>query len=415
MADAAYEAAVKNTFETKPLRTVLLIDDEFPTFADLVRGETDATKKKFAQKDRAFGLYEGFRKRRMICDVENQVAELEMDRFRKSDLIILDYHLGPGATDTDTSLRVLRDLSASKHFNTVIVYTAQSELDEVWLDIVATLSGGWTGVNLDGDALAHWDHLYDKNEIPDVNLDAVKQFAMRRRLRDLHPRVRSAVYGELVELGVPEDACDDIMKAMIDREMARRAGLYAKEPHQPTVGDYREGVHWIQAHNSFVSILQKERDSDADDGSERLMSFLNRALQAWRPNLFQILVSEIQNILELEALATADRLLGDPTTHTGLWYYLLETLGQIDPASNPNVKAPLLNVIDKVVDGIRRRLSTDEELLGLASRVLLGELRDAVGPRRRGRNRSSGDGHRGVTARAHKGYGDDVGRFLSAE
>jgi hypothetical protein len=35
MADAAYEAVVKETFQNKPLRTVLMVDDEFPTFADL--------------------------------------------------------------------------------------------------------------------------------------------------------------------------------------------------------------------------------------------------------------------------------------------------------------------------------------------------------------------------------------------
>ena len=44
MADVAYQAAVKETFETKPLRTVLMIDDEFPTFADLAHG-VDGSKK----------------------------------------------------------------------------------------------------------------------------------------------------------------------------------------------------------------------------------------------------------------------------------------------------------------------------------------------------------------------------------
>ena len=377
MADAAYEAAVKTTFETKPLRTVLLVDDEFPTFSDLVRGERPGDRN-FAQKDRAFGLYEGFRKRRMICDVENQVADLEIDRFRKSDLIILDYHLSTGSHDTETSIRLLRRLASSKHFNTVIVYTAQVDLNEAWLDLVATLSGGWTdpSAQLEGDARVHWERLNDENRLPGVSRNALMQFARRRSLRDLELEHRNAVQEELASVGVPAGICGELITAMMNREMRCRAGEYGKEPHLPTVGDYREEVRWIQTHNSFVCIVQKEADSFAEDKAERLMAFLGRALQAWRPNLFQVLVSEIQNILELEALCTADELLRDPTTHTALWYYLLETAGRVDPLSNPDVKAPLLSIVDKVVDGIRRRLTADEELLSVATDVFLGELRD---------------------------------------
>jgi hypothetical protein len=106
------------------------------------------------------------------------------------------------------------------------------------------------------------------------------------------------------------------------------------------------------------------------------MACLGQALLAWRPNLFQILISEIQNILELEALATEDQHLREPATQTALWYYLLDSLGQLDPASRPDVSAPLISIVDKVVDGIRRRLSSDGELLKLAGNALLGELRD---------------------------------------
>ena len=380
MADAAYEKAVETTFETKPLRTVLLIDDEFPTFSDLSRGETEENRKKFAQKDRALGLYEGFRNRHMICDVENEVAELKIERFRKSDLIILDYHLGPAGNDSETSIKLLRELSSSKHFNTVIVYTAESKLDEVWLDIMASLSGDWEDIiaNLEGDVLKHWGDLSDRDELPTASLDASKQYARRRRIRDLESQVLQAARQELANLGVPPAVCNDIVTATIHSEMGRRAGRYAREPHHPTVGDYQEGVYWIQTRNSFVCILQKNNDEDANDNSERLMSYLNRALLAWHPNLFQILVSEIQNILELEALATADELLRESTTHTALWCYLLEALGRIDPTSNPDVDAPLINIIDKVVDGIRRRVSTDGELLDVARKALLGELRDVA-------------------------------------
>lgn len=97
---------------------------------------------------------------------------------------------------------------------------------------------------------------------------------------------------------------------------------------------------------------------------------------AWKPNLVQIVVSEIQNILELEALASEDELLRDPVTHTALWYYLLEALGPIDPQALPDTRAAVMSVIDKIVDGLRRRLSSDTDLLNLTDRALIGELKD---------------------------------------
>lgn len=376
MADTTYEAAVKETFETKPLRTVLMIDDEFPTFADLARG---GEGKHFNQKERALALYEGFRLRQMICDVENHVDGVHTERFRKSDLIILDYNLGPSDPDNEKSIGILRRLASSKHFTTIVVYTANPDQDEVWLEILASLSGGWMDLpgNLAGDAQIHWERLFDEDKLPTATLKAVMEFAARRELRDLSGNTRKAAQDELVALGVPPSACGEIISAMIHRELARRAGKYAGEPRSPAVGGYANGNRWIQSRNSFIAILEKEDLTDDATDPAGIMACLGKALLSWRPNLFQILISEIQNILELEALATEDVHLREPATQTALWYYLLEILGPLDLSTSPDVKAPLMAVIDKIVDGIRRRLSSDSELIQLASDALLGELKDA--------------------------------------
>lgn len=377
MADAAYEAVVKETFETKPLRTVLMIDDEFPTFADLARGESDENRKRFRQKDRAVALYESFQRLHMICDVENVASDVRTDRFRKSDLIVLDYHLGPGGNDSDKSIQILRELSASKHFNTVVVYTAEPELNKVWLDVIANLSGGWTGLpaGLDGDSQLHWERLSDEDKLPEPSMDAMLAYAKRRTIRDLPPAVRQAAQKELIDLEVPAKNCGEIIEAMIHKSMTALS-KFASEPQRRAVGDCTSGSRWIQSGNAFVAILEKS-DLTADENDPAgIMACLRGALLSWRPNLIQILISEIQNILELEALATEDDHLRDPVTQTALWYYLLEALGPIDLAGSPDVTAPLMAVIDKIVDGVRRRLSSDPELLTSASQALLGELRD---------------------------------------
>ena len=376
MASTAYEEAVIETFGTKPLRTVLLIDDEFPTFVNLAEGEAEEGEQKFKQKDRAVDLYRGFRDRDLICDVENDVGDLDVERFRKSDLVILDYHLGPGENDTGKSIELLRQLASSKHFNTVIVYTAEADLAKVWLDIMSALSGGWTELvdDLKGEACDHWHALSDKDALPKASREATMQYVRRRMIRQLESGVLTSAIEELEELGVSRNACSDIIRAMIHRELGGRAGQYAEAAYRPTVGNYENEVYWMQTENSFVCILQKTDEWVDGDQSKLLMSYLSRALCAWHPNLVQILISEIQNVLELEALASADELLKDPITQTALWYYLLTIIGCVDPRKDPDIRAPLIDIVDKVVDGVRQKLATDEELLGIVSGAVFSEL-----------------------------------------
>jgi hypothetical protein len=201
-------------------------------------------------------------------------------------------------------------------------------------------------------------------------------YSKRRNIRSLSPGVRQAAQNELVALGVPPNQCGAIIEALIHQAMARRSGRYAAEPHRPAVGNYEDTKRWLQSGSVFVAILKKNDLNGDESDPAGIMGGLNNALLAWQPNLVQILISEIQNILELEALATEDDHLKDPVTHTALWYYLLDALGPLDLAANPDVKVPVMALVDKIVDGVRRRLSSDPGLLDLASRALMGELRD---------------------------------------
>jgi hypothetical protein len=196
-------------------------------------------------------------------------------------------------------------------------------------------------------------------------------------LRAIAGPVRAAAQQEFVGLGVPQGDCGAIIEALIHRGMAQRSGRYAAEPRRVTVGDCDGNNRWIQSGSVFVTIVSKDDLNDDEKDPAGIMLGLSNALLSWKPNLIQILVSEIQNILELEALASEDTLLKDPITHSALWYYLLEALGPIDPNAQPDIKVAAMAVIDKIVDGVRRRISSDPELLDLAGRALLGELRDA--------------------------------------
>ena len=380
MSDSAYESAVKSTFETKPLKTVLMIDDEFPTYTDLAAGPSEGNAKVFRQRELAQRLYASFRNNNMLCDIENVADEVPLDSIGKSDLVVLDYHLGPGDRDSSRSIKIMRELASSAHFNTVVVFTAEPNLDEVWLEVMASLGGAWTSLpgELSGEAKEHWERLSDEVMLPEASLDAVMEYARRRNIRDLSQNVRANAQRELIELGVPPAACGDMIEASINVEIAKRAGDYRGAPRSHAVGGCSGGDRWVQCKNCFIVIHKKGAElTDDEKDPAGILAGLGKSLLAWRPNLIQIVVSEMQNVLELEALISGDELLKDPATHASLWYYLVEALGPVDAAANPDVRVPLSALIDGILDGVKRRLSLDPQLLSLASDALLGEIRDA--------------------------------------
>lgn len=71
----------------------------------------------------------------MICDVDNGSVNFDVDRIRKSDLIIVDYHLDNNAPDK--TLKPLQDLKDSDHLNMIVIYTREN-LETVWMQISST-------------------------------------------------------------------------------------------------------------------------------------------------------------------------------------------------------------------------------------------------------------------------------------
>ncbi len=183
-----FAQAVTDTYRSRALRTVLIIDDQFPTYADLL-SETESER--FTEGERALRLYRLFRSLGMPCDVENSLKEpsegtfehVDIDHIRKSDLIILDWQLTPGSTDSSKSLYIIRKLADTKHFNTIVLYTREPKLDRVWLDIACSLRGGWADaeelLRENTDAAELWETLVDDADLPAPSDEVIAAYILR--------------------------------------------------------------------------------------------------------------------------------------------------------------------------------------------------------------------------------------------
>lgn len=134
-------AMLKEAF-IKPIRFALLVDDDFPTYLDMIN---PVGERQF-QLARAGELFDFCRQRGWLCDVDNAAAvALKFEReksLNQSDLLILDYHLDSARPDDPSkSISILQDLAGSDHFNLVIIYTS-AEVNRVLREVSFCLGGG---------------------------------------------------------------------------------------------------------------------------------------------------------------------------------------------------------------------------------------------------------------------------------
>lgn len=345
------DAAVR-TFRDRAIRSAVLIDDQFPKYDQAVAGDSG----RFGEADRAAALHRGFHGRRIPCDVENDPGLDEgdglgvPDRIRKCDLVVLDYHLE--GEDSSKSVRLLRALADTDHFNLVVVYTQETDLAGVWLTMATNLRGGVVtpeeairaALNAPGR-----EHLVDEADeewaevskpVPEVPRDLIRayvgdrgvvfkdrrrEFCEELRERDFPPHVTGALADAALHRGLGDLQVEGTGHEKV-RETTGRCGT--------------GGPFWLLSKNLFVVVMKKmDREGNRDE-VDYICEGLGRAIRDWNPNPFQVIASEAQNILELEALTLGERALLDDDLHVGM------ALSALVPGAS----------IEDAADGILRRL-----------------------------------------------------------
>jgi len=166
---ASLEDLVKEAF-IAPLRSVLIVDDQYPTWEEIFSSALDenAYSQEIASKSKnkswcketstakeIFDLVMEFRRQKpgLIIDIhdgistkaEEKTAGSETpdqlaDHLHQSDLLILDYNLegAEAGTGGDLARKILNAVLNNQHFNLVVVHTSEN-LDDVFNESVLSL------------------------------------------------------------------------------------------------------------------------------------------------------------------------------------------------------------------------------------------------------------------------------------
>lgn len=297
-----YAAFIDEAF-LRPIRSVLIVDDDYPTFDELLEAEIglqdgrEATRAKgwYADPGRVKRVIERFRAkdRPLLVDIHDgsnvtpgEDAEIA-SHLHQSDLLVLDYSLDPANKgDGSRALAIIGSLTASPHFNMVVVHTGDP-LPDVFRDTVLSLLTPLGECLTPEEREAADAHIYDA----ETTMEGMEEL--------LRASVGDAQYLEIRRTsGAPRDAlkgvepfaqfkahCDALKwKAGLPRLILRRLVEMADARLTPKmIGSPGLAVAWDSAEFMFIRTDSVFVAFSGKDDEEDLIEELKGALVASRP------------------------------------------------------------------------------------------------------------------------------------
>lgn len=116
-----------------PIRSVLIIDDQYPTWEQVFGEGYKRDSEQWKHSDEILGVIGQFRKKSkaLTIDIHDGTDDKDIaDYLHQSDLLVLDYELEqPGtAAPGGRAIGIIKKLFANNHFNLIVLHTATEDI-----------------------------------------------------------------------------------------------------------------------------------------------------------------------------------------------------------------------------------------------------------------------------------------------
>ncbi len=361
-----YESFIKQVY-IDPIRSVLAVDDEFPTLYEYVEDEKIEKKGKDHLKNIINLCHDNSRNWMLDVhdglkvDFEKETSSIR--RLHQSDLLILDYHLEGDDDDSTKSLKIIDSVAHNDHFNIIMVYTTGT-ISEAFSQILTSILSPWNelcGDDPDKSIVEKWDDEFDG----DV-LKALKStIGLSTYLRLRHTGIlQVGANGADAYLGSFETSFDKIKKigsTSIDdclkwilRNIEVDFGIHEHDEYSVR-WDFGEGEakNWLRTDKLFLTVVSKKQ--------EVLIDELIGALKCWNPSPNRLIATKMRNELSKRGVSAEDKALTDHIMQCG-W---LEDLKSADEDQN---RIEILQMIERNSSGIIGALQN--EVISFSKNVL---------------------------------------------
>lgn len=309
-----YRDLIKKAY-IEPIRTVLVVDDEFPTLDRLIDfqynfvnnegPEVVIPKKENAEKVKTILKFCREDERKWMVDVHdgNNVDDTSVKYLHQSDLLILDYQLEGDDGDGSKAIKIIQHLAKTDHFNLIIVYTKQKDMLDVFNCILLGLFSTWGKIkDFNRERVQQLlDHLDDADEgIYQKLKDCFNQINyLKCRDKDVpnpynykdNPDVNIfiEICNSITKNG--KDVIDLFKKFLCDFE-ERNIGQLSTENLDKPFYHFEENLNWIKTNRIFITVVSKQ------SGADSLVETLADALLQWKPNPNRLISAKMRAELE---------------------------------------------------------------------------------------------------------------------
>jgi len=327
-----------------PIRTAIVVDDDYPTLDELLTPGTPA-KAKFhkMQLKKIIDVCRSQKPTPWLVDVHNGKTpstngEKQTANFLDhSDLLILDYHL-EGDSGSEKSIEILRSLASNGHFNLVVVYTKDrmgggagilQTIREIGLSLAHT-PATFLLSNEDEDSVTDKIESWGNTEL-NIFDDLKKCFDDLTFLKIIgfgqvdSTEIRN--FPELIELrklisNKPNKvalSCAEIIQFFTHLRARELKPKMASESFgRVTVGESND-TNWIRADSIFVTVISKEHQP------EEIRGLLLDALVKWNPPPHRLIISKMRNELDQQGAVAEVMALNNRHLQAGWLAEVLET------------------------------------------------------------------------------------------
>lgn len=324
-----YKPHLKSAY-IDPIRTVTVIDDEYPTIDDLIL----SSKEDFSQENiyRLKEIIDISRSEEYnwLLDVyngkEKKVQEGTVsNRLYHSDLLILDYHLdGEDSGYCKKSIDIIKNLSENRHFNIVAVHTKgydgqKGSVNEVLIDIITSLQKRPAISILNekikskvDDVLDEWE--IDEPGIRDELIGSISTIDLLFLILKHETELCSGNFqNEILDVfyGIYEGRPDNIniqkpliLKWIVSKKLEKYVDQFNDKTSKFFDWGINKNCNWIKTEDLFITVLGKK-----DTPISEIPNQLLEALSDSKPHPHKLILSKLRSEIESNGSYAASNIL----------------------------------------------------------------------------------------------------------
>lgn len=328
-----YSDIIASTY-INPIRTVVALDDEFPTLDQVIGKNISRRAKAALQNEKALELLKYCRGRHWLVDFHNGLGGFAkrggaqiVKKLHQTDLLVLDYKLEGENGGGGRAIEVIKELASNKHFNIVVVYT-KDEVSKVFHEIALGLWQRAPFSEMPEEAIEAFFEAWRDEDAAAVrtlrdfiDIGAYRQFrnvAPVEKIDQLtdHPGLAQArtIVEQRIAAKRPEGVrLFDCLRWLIKNfEAAEIVPKLSDTGIEKVITSIPSDPNWIRGDTIFVTVVSKDLEGS------KIIDRLSEALVSWRPTAQRIVISRLRAELEAKGSAVEERALKDSVLQAGM-------------------------------------------------------------------------------------------------